>query len=44
VQDIRDPVEVPGALRCDTLMTSPEKSRELARFILDEIRSRGKTL
>jgi LPPG:FO 2-phospho-L-lactate transferase len=44
VQDIRDPVEVPGALRCDTLMTSPEKSRELARFILNEIRSRGKTV
>jgi len=44
VQDVRDPVEVPGALRCDTLMTGTEKSRELARFILDEIRSRGKTV
>ncbi|MBP1928746.1 LPPG:FO 2-phospho-L-lactate transferase [Methanolinea mesophila] len=41
VQDIRDPVTVPGALRFDTLMTGPEKSRDLARFILNEIRSRG---
>jgi LPPG:FO 2-phospho-L-lactate transferase len=42
VQDFRDPVEVPGALRCDTLMTGLEKSRDLARFILNEIHSRGK--
>jgi LPPG:FO 2-phospho-L-lactate transferase len=41
VQDIRDPVGVPGALRCDTLMTGPEKSRDLARFVLGEVRARG---
>ena len=44
VQDIRDTADVPGALCFDTLMTSPEKSRELARFIFNEIRSRGKTV
>jgi LPPG:FO 2-phospho-L-lactate transferase len=30
VQDIRDPVEVPGSVRLDTMMTDKEKSYELA--------------
>jgi LPPG:FO 2-phospho-L-lactate transferase len=34
VQDVRDPVEVPGAVRFDTLMTGEEKSLELAKNIL----------
>ena len=34
VQDIRDPVDVPGSLRCDTLMTNEEKSAALAETLL----------
>jgi LPPG:FO 2-phospho-L-lactate transferase len=34
IQDIRDEVEVPGALRFDTLMNDGEKSKDLARYIL----------
>jgi LPPG:FO 2-phospho-L-lactate transferase len=34
VQDIRDPVQVQGAVRIDTLMTGEEKSIALAREIL----------
>jgi LPPG:FO 2-phospho-L-lactate transferase len=34
VQDIRDDVEVPDALRFDTLMKDQEKSRNLAEYIL----------
>jgi len=36
VQDIRDPVTVPGALRCDTLMKTPDVAKELLRTILQE--------
>lgn len=35
VQDIRDTVEVPGAVRSDTLMVDVRKSCELALFIKD---------
>lgn len=35
VQDIRDPVEVSGAVRFDTLMTDEEKSTALARYVLE---------
>jgi len=35
VQDIRDPVEVSGSVRLDTLMTGTEKSTALAREIID---------
>lgn len=34
VQDIRDPVDVPGSLRFDTLMTDEDRSIGLAREIL----------
>lgn len=33
IQDIRDPVEVPGSLRCDTLMTNPEVAKDLFNTI-----------
>ena len=39
VQDIRDPVTVPGASRADTLMTDIGKSEELSRILLDLIGS-----
>jgi LPPG:FO 2-phospho-L-lactate transferase len=35
VQDIRDPVEVPGAARADTLMTDAARSEALAEVVLD---------
>ena len=35
VQDVRDPVEVPGAVRADTLMTDAAKSESLAAVVLD---------
>ena len=35
VQDIRDPIHVPNAVRTDTLMTDPETASELLRFILN---------
>lgn len=35
VQDVRDPVEVPGAVRTDTLMVDEERSEALARVVLD---------
>ena len=35
VQDVRDPVEVPGAVRADTLMTDPARSEALAEVVLD---------
>ena len=38
VQDVRDPVSVPGAVRLDTMMTGPEKSYELAGEICRIIR------
>ena len=38
IQDIRDPVEVPGALRCDTLMTGPEVARDIIDLILKKMR------
>jgi LPPG:FO 2-phospho-L-lactate transferase len=38
VQDIRDPVEVPGSLRYDTLMTDIEKSTALAGLLLGCVR------
>ena len=34
VQDIRDPVDVPGSLRLDTLMTGEEQSASLAHALL----------
>ena len=38
VQDIRDPVEVPGSLRCDTLMTNADIAKELFSTILKKYR------
>jgi len=38
VQDVRDPVPVPGAVRADTLMKTPEIARELSLLILSLIR------
>lgn len=35
VQDVRDPVEVPGAVRADTLMTDTARSEALAQIVLD---------
>ncbi len=35
VQDIRDPVEVPGSIRFDTLMTDSDKSAALAGMLLE---------
>jgi len=40
VQDIRDPIDVPGSLRCDTLMTSGEKSAALAGSLIAAVRGR----
>lgn len=37
VQDIRDPVEVPGAIRCDTLMISPDVAKGIMEIILDHM-------
>lgn len=34
VQDVRDPVPVPGAVRCDTLMKDQERSTALAAEVL----------
>lgn len=34
IHDIRDPVEIPGAIRLDTLMTGEEKSIEFAEQVL----------
>ena len=39
VQDIRDPVTVPGAVRCDTLMKDQEKSTALAAEVLSLMKS-----
>jgi LPPG:FO 2-phospho-L-lactate transferase len=41
VQDVRDPVDVKGAVRFDTLMTGEEKSLELAKNILTLAKQRG---
>jgi LPPG:FO 2-phospho-L-lactate transferase len=38
IQDIRDPVRVPGSLRLDTLMTDEQKSGALAREVIRLIR------
>jgi len=38
IQDIRDPVPVPGAVRADTLMKTPEIAMELSLLILSLIR------
>lgn len=38
VQDIRDPVEVPGSLRCDTLMTNESVAEDLMREILKKMK------
>lgn len=35
IQDVRDPVTVPGAVRADTLMTDAAKSESLAGVVLD---------
>ena len=35
VQDVRDPVEIPGAARADTLMTDAARSEALAEVVLD---------
>jgi LPPG:FO 2-phospho-L-lactate transferase len=37
IQDIRDPVQVPGAIRRDTLMTSPAIAEDLIKEILSLI-------
>ncbi len=39
INDVRDPVEIDGALRIDTLMSHPSKSEALAWEILSVIRS-----
>ena len=39
VQDVRDPVKVPGSSRADTLMTDIEKSVELSMKLLEFIRT-----
>ena len=36
VQDVRDPVGVPGSLRYDTLMTDSRKSAALAASLFDQ--------
>jgi LPPG:FO 2-phospho-L-lactate transferase len=41
VQDIRDPVDVAGSLRFDTLMTGEEQSASLAKALLDAGESRN---
>jgi len=38
VQDIRDPVPVPGAVRADTLMKTPEIAKDLSLLVLSLIR------
>ncbi len=38
VRDVRDPVEVPGAVRADTLMTDAARSETLAKVVLDLVR------
>ncbi|HIH02448.1 MAG TPA: 2-phospho-L-lactate transferase [Methanoregulaceae archaeon] len=35
IQDVRDPVGVPGAVRADTLMTDPARSEGLAEIVLE---------
>ncbi len=40
IHDIRDTLTIPDSLTTDTLMVNPEKSRELARFILKLINER----
>lgn len=37
IQDIRDPVEVPGAIRCDTLMINPDVAKGIMKIILDHM-------
>ncbi|HPX73295.1 MAG TPA: 2-phospho-L-lactate transferase, partial [Methanoregulaceae archaeon] len=37
VQDIRDPVDVAGSLRCDTLMTNEQKSADLAKLLIEVV-------
>jgi len=37
IQDIRDPVQVPGALRCDTLMESPGVAKGIMDLILTKM-------
>ena len=41
VQDVRDPVNVEGAVRFDTLMTGEEKSIELAKNVLRLAKQQG---
>lgn len=44
VQDVRDPVSVPGAIRADTLMKTPPVARDLSVLALSLIReARGRT-
>lgn len=44
VQDVRDPVSVPGAVRADTLMKTPHIARDLSVLVLSLIReARGRT-
>lgn len=38
IQDIRDPISVPGSIRLDTLMTDEQKSCQLASGVMDLIR------
>jgi LPPG:FO 2-phospho-L-lactate transferase len=41
VQDVRDPVQVPGAVRADTLMKTPRIARDLSVLVLSLIREAG---
>jgi len=46
VQDIRDPVSVPGAIRADTLMVTPEIAKDLSLLVLSllrKARARGRS-
>ena len=40
VQDVRDPVEVPGAVRADTLMTDMARSEDFAGVVLGLVQGR----
>lgn len=40
VHDVRDPIDIQGAVRADTLMVDPEHSEALARVVLDLVRGR----
>lgn len=41
IQDIRDPIEVPGAIRCDTLMKTSDVAAGIISLILEKKSGRG---